>query len=109
MGGPGAVDGDQQVASPAGWDLADCPGQHPNVIIGVVRACAAAAQVHGQALAGVVAEHRDGVVAEPAPQPLGQFLVRGRVDEVRIDAQHDLFAEVAGGHLGRGDAAVPGD
>jgi hypothetical protein len=28
---------------------------------------------------------------------------------VRVDPQHDLLAEVAGGHLGRRDPAVAGD
>jgi hypothetical protein len=48
------------------------------------------------------------VVAVAATQPAGVFLAGNGVDEVGVDAQHDLVAEVAGGDQGWGDAAMAG-
>ena len=53
--------------------------------------------------------HGHGVVAVSAAEPTGVFLAGHGVDEVRVDAQHDLLAEVTGGDQGRGDTAVAGD
>lgn len=93
----------------AGGDLGDSPGENVDVVIGVVGAGGTRSQLFGQALPGVVTDDGHRVVAVAAAQPAGVFLAGDGVDEVRVDAQHDLLTEVTVGNQGRRDPAVPGD
>jgi len=48
------------------------------------------------------------VQAVAAAHPAGLLLAGVRVDEVRVDPQHDLIAQVTVGYPGRRDPAVAG-
>src|SRR5215216_7673374 len=92
MGGAGPISPNQQAAPRCRRDLGDRPGQHVNVVPGVVGAGVAWPQTDPQQLGGVVAPDTDGESAWGAVTtlPLSRFPRPLTEPAVRLSTQRAL-------------------
>jgi hypothetical protein len=100
MGGAGTIGTDQQPPAMSRGDLGDGPGQHVNVIIGMIRSCVPGPQHDREQLVRVVAPHPDRVEAETVLERGRRLLfLRVRRDQRRVHVQDDGLAQIHASHL----------
>ena len=93
MGGTGTIGTHQQMVAMSLGDLGDGPGQHVNVILGMIRSGVPGPQHDREQLVRVVAPHPDRVEAEAVLERGRRLLLlRVRSDQRGVHVQDDRRA-----------------